>query len=169
MSRRVSRKILLRDSMIRSPRPCWGLRSLFTICEEIASEDEEERESMGSRAPGTKTTVLSDTSSHDPVRATSDPTLQGMENASRQLGSEDDVAYAGAGASASGTGGASDVFHGSNVGSQGSPEMVMWQGATSDLTELVDEAECILCLHRCLLYTSPSPRDLSTSRMPSSA
>ena len=23
--------------------------------------------------------------------------------------------------------------------------------------------------HRCLLYTSPSPRDLSTSRMPSSA
>ena len=28
---------------------------------------------------------------------------------------------------------------------------------------IVDEA------HRCLLYTSPSPRDLSTSRMPSSA
>ena len=26
----------------------------------------------------------------------------------------------------------------------------------------------ILCI-RCLLYTSPSPRDLSTSRMPSSA
>ena len=24
-------------------------------------------------------------------------------------------------------------------------------------------------LHTCLLYTSPSPRDLSTSRMPSSA
>ena len=24
-------------------------------------------------------------------------------------------------------------------------------------------------IHRCLLYTSPSPRDLSTSRMPSSA
>ena len=24
-------------------------------------------------------------------------------------------------------------------------------------------------VHRCLLYTSPSPRDLSTSRMPSSA
>ena len=24
-------------------------------------------------------------------------------------------------------------------------------------------------LHSCLLYTSPSPRDLSTSRMPSSA
>ena len=25
------------------------------------------------------------------------------------------------------------------------------------------------CFHFCLLYTSPSPRDLSTSRMPSSA
>ena len=31
--------------------------------------------------------------------------------------------------------------------------------------------ECDFCLHpkTCLLYTSPSPRDLSTSRMPSSA
>ena len=31
---------------------------------------------------------------------------------------------------------------------------------------------CGIChsdLHSCLLYTSPSPRDLSTSRMPSSA
>ena len=27
----------------------------------------------------------------------------------------------------------------------------------------------ILVTHTCLLYTSPSPRDLSTSRMPSSA
>ena len=27
----------------------------------------------------------------------------------------------------------------------------------------------IIMLHSCLLYTSPSPRDLSTSRMPSSA
>ena len=26
-----------------------------------------------------------------------------------------------------------------------------------------------VCCHTCLLYTSPSPRDLSTSRMPSSA
>ena len=26
-----------------------------------------------------------------------------------------------------------------------------------------------LCIYICLLYTSPSPRDLSTSRMPSSA
>ena len=27
----------------------------------------------------------------------------------------------------------------------------------------------VICLYVCLLYTSPSPRDLSTSRMPSSA
>ena len=27
----------------------------------------------------------------------------------------------------------------------------------------------VVLLHACLLYTSPSPRDLSTSRMPSSA
>ena len=26
-----------------------------------------------------------------------------------------------------------------------------------------------VCIYACLLYTSPSPRDLSTSRMPSSA
>ena len=30
-------------------------------------------------------------------------------------------------------------------------------------------ASLIELLHTCLLYTSPSPRDLSTSRMPSSA
>ena len=30
-------------------------------------------------------------------------------------------------------------------------------------------AEILAPLHTCLLYTSPSPRDLSTSRMPSSA
>ena len=28
---------------------------------------------------------------------------------------------------------------------------------------------CDALVHDCLLYTSPSPRDLSTSRMPSSA
>ena len=31
-----------------------------------------------------------------------------------------------------------------------------------------DDVDSALCL-ACLLYTSPSPRDLSTSRMPSSA
>ena len=36
--------------------------------------------------------------------------------------------------------------------------------------ELVSEvAKVFLPLYDCLLYTSPSPRDLSTSRMPSSA
>ena len=34
---------------------------------------------------------------------------------------------------------------------------------------LVDPAEPLLPPNGCLLYTSPSPRDLSTSRMPSSA
>ena len=35
---------------------------------------------------------------------------------------------------------------------------------------LVDrQTEALLDLEPCLLYTSPSPRDLSTSRMPSSA
>ena len=31
------------------------------------------------------------------------------------------------------------------------------------------EEEAIALYNNCLLYTSPSPRDLSTSRMPSSA
>ena len=34
---------------------------------------------------------------------------------------------------------------------------------------LVKEASDITLVDTCLLYTSPSPRDLSTSRMPSSA
>ena len=33
----------------------------------------------------------------------------------------------------------------------------------------VDSTEKNRNIYRCLLYTSPSPRDLSTSRMPSSA
>ena len=37
----------------------------------------------------------------------------------------------------------------------------------SDLNEIISRAEDIA--KACLLYTSPSPRDLSTSRMPSSA
>ena len=35
--------------------------------------------------------------------------------------------------------------------------------------EVVDVAEVVESSNVCLLYTSPSPRDLSTSRMPSSA
>ena len=35
------------------------------------------------------------------------------------------------------------------------------------LTDMIGKRPIVLC--PCLLYTSPSPRDLSTSRMPSSA
>ena len=37
------------------------------------------------------------------------------------------------------------------------------------LVPLVDQIAYVWHLKDCLLYTSPSPRDLSTSRMPSSA
>ena len=39
----------------------------------------------------------------------------------------------------------------------------------SPLTKANDAIEIITDGYTCLLYTSPSPRDLSTSRMPSSA
>ena len=39
---------------------------------------------------------------------------------------------------------------------------VLWDLASKTFTKIVQEKDC-------LLYTSPSPRDLSTSRMPSSA
>ena len=134
-----------------SPRPWAGLCSLPTICEESASEDEDERESVGSRAPGTETDVLSDTPAHGPGRVTTDPSLQDLGTASRQLGSADDVTFVGTGACASGTGDHCDVFLGLSTddnGSQGCPQMVIGQGATSSLTDLVDdEAKCIVCLH----------------------
>ena len=39
-----------------------------------------------------------------------------------------------------------------------------------DLISIVDKGEMTIdYIEGCLLYTSPSPRDLSTSRMPSSA
>ena len=41
-------------------------------------------------------------------------------------------------------------------------------GSTADALTLFERLEAKLEKH-CLLYTSPSPRDLSTSRMPSSA
>ena len=40
------------------------------------------------------------------------------------------------------------------------------------LTSVIDNVHMLMCMNdkfSCLLYTSPSPRDLSTSRMPSSA
>ena len=134
-----------------SSRPWAGLCPLPTIREESASEDEEERESMGSRAPGTETDVLSDTPAHGPGRVTTDPSVQDLGTASRQLGSTDDITFAGAGACASGTGDALDVVLGLSPvdGSQECPQMATGQGATtSSLTDLVDdEAKCIVCLH----------------------
>ena len=41
--------------------------------------------------------------------------------------------------------------------------------ADTDTDTALVHAPCVLILMTCLLYTSPSPRDLSTSRMPSSA
>ena len=38
-----------------------------------------------------------------------------------------------------------------------------------DLSDPLDGGPCYQLYTTCLLYTSPSPRDLSTSRMPSSA
>ena len=35
--------------------------------------------------------------------------------------------------------------------------------------EKLNDESFLRCILNCLLYTSPSPRDLSTSRMPSSA
>ena len=133
-----------------SPRPWAGLCPLPTIREESASEDEDERESMGSSAPGTETDVLSDTPAHGPGRVTTDPSLQDLGTASRQLGSADDVTFVGAGACASGTGDAMDVFLRLSPldGSQECPQMVIGQGTTSSLTDLVDdEAKCIVCVH----------------------
>ena len=95
-----------------SPRPWAGLCPLPTIREESASEDEDERESEGSRASGTETDVLSDTPAHGPGRVTTDPSLQDLGTESRQLGSADDITFVGAGACASGTGDAFDVVLG---------------------------------------------------------
>ena len=127
-----------------------GSRPLPTIREESASEDEDERESIGSRAPGTGTDVLSDTPTQGPGCVTTDPSLQDLGTESRQLGSADDVTFVGAGACASGTGDALDVFLGLSPvdGSQECPQMVIGQDATSSLSDLVDdEAKCIVCLH----------------------
>ena len=133
-----------------SPRPWAGLCPLPTIREESASEDEDERESVGSRAPGTETDVLSDTPAHGPGCVTTDPWLQDLGTASRQLGTTDDVTFVGTGACASGTGDALNVFLELSPvdGSQECPQMVIGQGATSSLTDLVDdEAKCVVCLH----------------------
>ena len=123
-----------------SPRLCSGLCPLPAIREESASEDEDEREWVGSRASGAETDILSDTPAHGLGRITADPSIQDIGNASRQLGSADDVTPPEAGACASGTGDALDVFPGLSPvhGSQECPKMVIGQGATSSLTEVLD-------------------------------
>ena len=44
---------------------------------------------------------------------------------------------------------------------------VVHQAKKDQFTKMPADGNC--AYHACLLYTSPSPRDLSTSRMPSSA
>ena len=46
---------------------------------------------------------------------------------------------------------------------------VIFHAEIANETELFNFDEIVDSLNSCLLYTSPSPRDLSTSRMPSSA
>ena len=51
-------------------------------------------------------------------------------------------------------------------------DAVLGTGSYGDIALAIDEvmgAQTLRPCHICLLYTSPSPRDLSTSRMPSSA
>ena len=51
-------------------------------------------------------------------------------------------------------------------------EILIFRGYSSSTThpiEIDSEKKVIALSYICLLYTSPSPRDLSTSRMPSSA
>lgn len=130
--------------MLGSPRA-------FTIGEESALEDESERESVGSRASGTETIVLPDTTAHRAGGRTTDQTVQSLGNPSGQLGSADDVTVVGAGTSAAGTDGARNVLlRPSMDGSQECTELVMARGTTtnqSDLTDMVDQADCIICLH----------------------
>ena len=42
-------------------------------------------------------------------------------------------------------------------------------GPTPAAMAVLEEEQILAFIRHCLLYTSPSPRDLSTSRMPSSA
>ena len=59
----------------------------------------------------------------------------------------------------------------SNISSIVSDERVQFLNSKIEDIESINELfeDYDFCYHLCLLYTSPSPRDLSTSRMPSSA
>ena len=49
------------------------------------------------------------------------------------------------------------------------PDLEMCEADGADLEDAIENARDAAQNWICLLYTSPSPRDLSTSRMPSSA
>ena len=48
-------------------------------------------------------------------------------------------------------------------------ELTLLQQEDKDDLEIAEQSLMAAMVFTCLLYTSPSPRDLSTSRMPSSA
>ena len=57
-----------------------------------------------------------------------------------------------------------------SVGPAHAPDGGAGSGAPNDAAELASVVDPVVnWVYGCLLYTSPSPRDLSTSRMPSSA
>ena len=67
-----------------------------------------------------------------------------------------------------------DTLHtqGLNVNSTRNAQLIIAARLISDFgafLNMVALATYVYLLSNCLLYTSPSPRDLSTSRMPSSA
>ena len=121
----------------------------FLLSAKKARQRMKTNENRWGRVHQEQTVVLPNTPAHGPGRVTTDPSLQDLGTASRQLGSVEYVTFAGAGACASGTSDALDVFLGLSPidGSQECPKMVIGQGATSSRTDLVDEAMCIVCLH----------------------
>ena len=52
---------------------------------------------------------------------------------------------------------------------EGDAEEVILPSTTGQIGVLPGHISLVTAIDICLLYTSPSPRDLSTSRMPSSA
>ena len=62
-----------------------------------------------------------------------------------------------------------DPFHNTEENIEITGYELVLGGQLAEKAVWVDEAKCIGCQYCCLLYTSPSPRDISGSRMPSSA
>ena len=61
------------------------------------------------------------------------------------------------------------LSEGQNVYLRGFGSFVVKRRAQKTGRNISKKTTVIIPAHNCLLYTSPSPRDLSTSRMPSSA